>query len=111
MFERIQNGVVDVIRGDLPLNTERVAEVRSMLRNCLLNGQPYVVIDLENVPLFDGAGLEVLLDFQEEYVRMGGALKLAAPNPLCREILTVTGLDERFEIFDEALSAVGSFVR
>ncbi len=111
MFERIQNGVVDVIRGDLPLNGERVVEVRGMLQNCLRNGQPYVIMDLENVPLVDSAGLELLLDFREEYAQIGGALKLAGPNALCREILTVTGLDESFEVFDEALSAIGSFVR
>lgn len=111
MFERITQGVVDVVRGDRPLNAENVPHLRKMLEACAAAGQPYVVLDLENVPLIDGAGLELLADFREEYARLGGALKLASPNGLCREILTVTGLDERFEVLDNALSAVGSFVR
>ena len=111
MFERATQGVVDVIRGDSPLNAERVPEVAGLLRECSRNGQPYVVLDLEDVPLIDSAGLELLLDVKEEYALLGGALKLASPNPLCKEILVVTGLDENFEIHDETLSAVGSFVR
>ena len=111
MFERATQGVVDVIRGDSPLSAEHVPEVAGLLQDCLHNGQPYVVLDLENVPLIDGAGLELLLDFKEEYAQLGGALKLASPNPLCKEILLVTGHDESFEVHNEALSAVGSFVR
>ncbi len=38
-------------------------------------------------------------------------LKLAAPSPLCEEILSVTGVGEGFEIFEDAALAVGSFVR
>jgi len=111
MFERVSQGAVDVIRGDTPLDAERVAEVTALLQKCLHNGQPYVVLDLEKVPLIDSAGLELLLDFRDEYQQLGGALKLAAPNPLCEEILLVTGMDESLEVFDKALAAAGSFVR
>ncbi len=111
MFERVTQGVVDVVRGDRPLSAENVPQVRKMLEDCVANGQPCVVFDLENVPLIDSAGLELLADFREDYALLGGALKLASPNGLCREILAVTGLDEGFEIHDNALSAVGSFVR
>ena len=111
MLERVNQGAVDVIRGDLPLNAENVQGLANLLRESLLSGQPYVVVDLDGIPLIDSAGLELLLDFQEEFQRSGGALKLAAPNRLCDEILMVTGTGKSFEIFPEALSAVGSFVR
>lgn len=111
MFERATQGAVDVIQGDEPLNVDQVQEVGALLAECLHDGQPRVVFDLERVLLIDSAGLELLLDFKEEYEQAGGALKLAAPNPLCEEILMVTGLDESFEVFPEALLATGSFVR
>ncbi|NQT17622.1 MAG: STAS domain-containing protein [Planctomycetes bacterium] len=111
MFERVGHGAVDVIEGDLPLNVENVEGVASLLQESLLSGQPYVVVDLENVPLIDSAGLELLLQYQEELQRSGGALKLAAPNRLCDEILTVTGTGQSFEVFSEALLAVGSYAR
>ncbi len=111
MFERVTQGAVDVIQGDAPLNVERTDEVALLLEGCLAGGRPYVVLDLDGVPLLDGAGLELLLDFQERLQQLGGALKLAGVNPLCRDILEATGIRGSFEVFPEALSAVGSFVR
>ncbi len=111
MFERTTQGAVDVIAGDEPLNAELVQEVGALLAECLHDGQPRVVLDLEHVLLIDSAGLELLLDFKEEYEQAGGSLKLAAPNALCEEILAVTGLDDSFEVFPEALHATGSCVR
>lgn len=111
MFERVTHGAVDVIQGDLPLNAENAEGLAGLLLESLQSGQPYVVIDLENVPLVDSAGLELLLQFQEEFQQLGGALKLAAPNRLCDEILSVTGTGRSFEVFPEALLAVGSYAR
>jgi anti-anti-sigma factor len=111
MFQRVTQGAVDIIRGDSPLNADQAKEVAELLLECMGNGQPYVVFDLENVQLIDSAGLELLLDFSEQFQELGGALKLAAPNPLCREILSITGLSSSVEIFREPLAAAGSFAR
>ena len=111
MFQRISQGAVDVIRGDAALNVDHVEEVGRLFAECLERGQPYVVLDLEGVPLIDSAGLELLLDFMEEFQELGGALKLAAASPLVQEILGVAGLRGRVEVFREALSAAGSFAR
>ena len=111
MFERITQGAVDLIRGDEPLNAEHVEELARLLQECAGRGQPFVVFDLEKVPLLDSAGLELLLDYRESFQQLGGALKLAAANPLCEDILSITGVGAGFEIFREPLAALGSFVR
>ncbi len=111
MFERVRQGAVDLIRGDLPFSADHLQGVSGLLEECLQDGQPYAVLSLENVPLIDSAGLELLVDCKERFEQLGGALKLSAPSPLCEEILLVTGVAEGFEIFAEASSAVGSFVR
>lgn len=111
MFQRMRQGAVDVVCGDDPLNVDFVPRVLELLQQCGAQGQPHVVLDLERVPLVDSAGLEMLLDVQEDFQRRGGALKLAVGNALCREILAVTGVGSHFEIFQEAASAVGSFVQ
>lgn len=111
MFERVTQGAVNVIKGDVPINADHVEELAGLLQQALKSGQPYVVLDMEKVPLIDSAGLELVLRFQEEFQQSGGALKLGAPNRLCEEILSITGIAESFELFPEALSAVGSFVR
>lgn len=100
-----------MIAGQAPLNHEIAAEVRSLLCGGLESGQPMAVLDLENVSLIDSAGLEMLSEVQEEFLWRGGAVKLAAPSPLCRDILHVTGLDKRFEIHRDVRAAVGSFLK
>jgi hypothetical protein len=53
----------------------------------------------------------MLLDVQEVFQRRGGALKLAVESNLCHEILQVTGVGSRFEIFPQTAAAVGIFVQ
>jgi len=109
MFERSRQGAVDVLHGSDPLNADHADKVRRLLAACGTHGQPRVVLDLEQVPLIDSAGLEMLLDAQEDFQRRGGSLKLACRNALCREILAVTGVGRHFEIHTDMASAVGSF--
>jgi anti-sigma B factor antagonist len=111
MFQRTHQGAVAVLAGAAPLNQETADQMRTLLRGCLAGGQPMAVLDLEKVSLIDSAGLEVLVDAQEEFLWRGGTIKLAAPNPLCRDILHVSGLDKRFEVYPETRSAVGSFLK
>ena len=72
-------------------------------------GQPKLLMDLVAVPTVDSATLEMLIETQETCRRRGGVLKLTGLNPLCREVLAVTGLERRFEFFDNQLTALGSF--
>ncbi len=111
MFARTKQGAVDVVYGDDPLNEDNAPRVQRLLDECGGHGQPRVVLDLDRVPLIDSTGLEMLLDVQEGFQRRGGTLKLAVRSPLCREILSVTGVGRHFEMFPEAASAVGSFVQ
>ncbi len=111
MFERMRQGAVDIVLGDLPLNVENAEQLRELLAGCRAGGQPFVVLDMSLIPLIDGAGLELLLDYRDEFEALGGAFKLAAPNPLCREVFFVTGVGDSVEVFPDVLSAVGSFVR
>jgi anti-anti-sigma factor len=110
MFERNTQGAVDVISGGDRISGDHVGELDEMFDACVGQGQPHVVLDLQEVALIDGAGLELLLEVQDRYRRMGGALKLANASSLLREIFKVTGVGARFEMFGDARSAVRSFV-
>lgn len=111
MFEIARQGAVDVIVGDSPLSRDFIDPLNELLAPCLRRGQPRAVINLQQIPLIDSAGLELLLDSQDGFERRGGELKLAAANPLCQEILTVTEVGSRFEMFADTTAAVGSFVQ
>jgi anti-anti-sigma factor len=111
MFERERQGAVEVIRGESPLTRDYLKQLDGLLEQMLRLGQPRAVFNLSLVPLIDSAGLEKLLDAQDAFERRGGELKFAAPSPLCQEILNVTGVVRRFEVFRDVPSAVGSFVQ
>jgi anti-anti-sigma factor len=110
MFRRVRQGAVNVISGNSPLNQENAGYLLNAVEQCLADGSPRAVLDMQEVPLIDGAGLEKLLDIQDLFESRSGTLKIAGPNPLCRDILNVTGVANKFEIFRELKSAVGSFV-
>jgi anti-anti-sigma factor len=111
MFEQKRQGAVDVIGGGERIAGDQVAALSALLAGRADHGQPHVVLDLQGVAVVDSAGLELMLDTQEEYQRLGGALKLANPGALCREVLKATGVGARFEVFADTRSAVRSFVQ
>jgi anti-anti-sigma factor len=110
MFEKKRQGAVEVISGGDRISGDRVAELAEVLESCQSDGQPQVVLDLHTVALIDSAGLELLLDTEEHFHRLGGSLKLANACALCSEVLKVTGVGARFESFADTGSAVRSFL-
>ena len=109
MFEAGKKGAVDVITGCEPIIEENLEALAALLEECVGDGQPRIVVDLQQVPLLDSEGLELLVSFQERCQKRGGALALAAPISLCREILSVTGIEDLCEIHDDVTTAVRSF--
>jgi anti-anti-sigma factor len=111
MFEQKSQGAVDVVGGGDRIAGEYVGQLASVLAAQVERGQPHVVLDLGGVAIIDSAGLELLLDVKEKYERIGGALKLANPGSLCREVLKATGVGARFEVYRDTRGAVRSFVQ
>ncbi len=111
MFECSKQGSVFVLSGNDALTRDNTEDLSQISEKCFGHGQPKIVFDLRTVPLFDSAGLELLLDLRDRCLKHGGAIQLAAPNPLCQEILQATDLARDFAIFDDVVSAVGSFSR
>lgn len=109
MYARSKQGRVDVIAGDQPLCAEQREELLELFDECLERGQPRVIVDLKRVPLIDSAGLELLLELRDRCRERGGAVSLAGLNPLCRDILAVTGVEAEFEIWSDVVEAAGRF--
>jgi anti-anti-sigma factor len=110
MFRKTRQGAINVIAGSVPLNSECVEQLTSVVEQCFGEGPACIVLDMSEIPLIDSIGLELLLTLQEQVEANAGTVKLAAPNALCRDILNVTGVIHQFEIHREAKSAVGSFL-
>ncbi|MEQ8210857.1 MAG: STAS domain-containing protein [Lacipirellulaceae bacterium] len=102
-------GAVEVVSLNAPLDSQNADELAESISQRCAHGQPAIVIDLKNTPLIDSAGLESLVDVQQMAAKRGGSVKLSGPNPLCADILHVSGMNRRFEVFETAKAAVGSF--
>jgi anti-anti-sigma factor len=109
MYQGQRQGSVFVVSGSSPLTREHTVHLEAACRDGFGQGQPRIVVNLQGTPLVDSAGLELLLDLRDRCLQRGGALHLAAPNPLVREILQATELAREFGLFDDVLSAIGSF--
>ncbi|QEG34204.1 STAS domain-containing protein [Bythopirellula goksoeyrii] len=111
MFAIKCQGAVEVIVPNVPLTVEHAEELRETVGHCLSDGLPMVVLNLHDVPLFDSAGLEALLDCRDSICARGGRVKLAALTPLSQDILRVSGVLEAFELFPDDKAAVRSFIQ
>jgi anti-anti-sigma factor len=109
MFPVEKQGAVSVVRPQVPLVGELCDSFASAVLAGLGAGRPMLVVDLHGVPLVDSLGLETLVDLREKVEARGGAVKLAAVNSLCADILRVTGVGDRFEQHHQVKTAVGSF--
>ncbi len=111
MFTVTRQGAVTVIAGKETVAEQNLDELHRHLEDCLREPSPRLVLNFTEVPLLDGLGLEWLLDASERCAERGGQLQIAAANPLCRDILSVTGVGDRFEQFEDVRAAVRSFTR
>ena len=104
-------GAVDVVRLSGPLNHENAGQLVETVQAELADGQPMIVLDMNDVPLVDSAGLDALMDIHDWTLLKGGGVKLASLTPLCGDVLRVTGLAGLFQIYKDVKVAVGSFVQ
>ncbi len=111
MYSVESQGAVDVIKPMVPMSQENAGDLRKTVDARIGKGQSMVVLDMNEVPLIDSAGLESLLDVQQVLRSRGGIMKLAGVPQLCQEILRITGVEQQFESHLDVKTAVGSFVQ
>ena len=102
MFPITRQGTVLVVEGKETVAEDNLEELNRVLEECLREPSPRVVFSLADVPLFDGLGLEWLLDATERCAEQGGQFQIAAANPLCRDILAATGVSRRVRRRDQS---------
>lgn len=100
---------VDVIVAEGHINSETATELAKTLADRHSKGRHNLVVDLEKVTYMSSAGLRALIEGFKRSRDAGGGLALAAPSERVREVLDLSGLTELFPIYDERVSAVGSF--
>ena len=111
MFQTSKSGAVDVIEVDTTLNGETREQLSSALAQNASGGRPMAVIDLTEMQLIDSLGIEEILEQHESFVDRGGNLKLAGASAMCADVLRITGVLERIELYDDTKEAIASFLK
>lgn len=105
-----QHGAVTVYRPDGPLAEGSVPPFTTAVRAGAARNMGRVVLDLSAVPFVDSAGLEALLDLTDQLGHGGRSLKLCCVNKTVQQVLELVELISYFDLYDDANSAVRSFL-
>ena len=103
-------GAVLVVRPSGPLTGADADTFKTAIQGFMRDNLGRVVIDASALPYVDSKGLESLGDLAEELALSGKGLKLCAANDTLRQVLELTGLAPQCEQFEDANTAVRSFL-
>ncbi len=103
-------GIAIYIAPDAALIEETLPAFKAAVAENRNDGQIHLVIDLGLVNYIDSSCLEFISDLAMELRQNGGTLRLASPNPLCSDILTITRIDVLVPIYTDIESAGRSFI-
>lgn len=105
-----QQGAVTVLKPEGPLTEPEVAAFKKKLMDTLAGSLGRFVVDMSAMPFIDSKGLEAMVDVTEEMGKSGQALRLCAANKTIREVFELTELSSQFDHFEDANTAVRSFL-
>jgi anti-anti-sigma factor len=103
-------GAVLVVRPSGPLAGTDAETFKAAMEGFVRENLGRVVVDASALPYVDSKGLESLADMAAQLSRSGKGLKLCAANDTLRQVIDLTGLSAQFEHFEDANSAVRSFL-
>jgi anti-anti-sigma factor len=108
--KRNKTGAITFLSPDFALVDENMSLLDQEMKHCMEAGETRLVIDLNLVPYIDSSGLESLVNYYNMIRKEGGNIKVSNPNPLCNEILEITGMTKYFDIYFDLETAARSFL-
>ena len=109
-IETEQRCAVTLVKPDGPLTGSDGAALKTVTSNLIKTTMGRLVIDASCIPSVDSQGLESLFDIAEQLAQTGKALKLCGLNDTLQQVIELTGLTSQFEQFEDANSAIRSFL-
>ncbi|MEM7474111.1 MAG: STAS domain-containing protein [Planctomycetota bacterium] len=104
-------GSVNVIKVRSSLIGDCVEQCRQRVEDCLKQRKNQLAFDMSESPIVDSDGLEMIVDSQESCLSRGGKLVLIEPQPICKEVLNITGVEDFVAVFDDLRTALKDFAK
>ncbi|MER7921425.1 MULTISPECIES: STAS domain-containing protein [unclassified Streptomyces] len=87
------------------LDADTGLALQHQLAGQVVHGRRHLVLDLADVPFMDSSGLRVIVRTVNDMRNVDGSVSLAAPTPVVRRVLDLTGMGMSCQIFDTADAA------
>ncbi|NDJ52283.1 MAG: STAS domain-containing protein [Chloroflexi bacterium] len=91
------------------VDSTTASELGDKLDKQISAGTVNLVVDLAGAEYMSSAGLRELVGALKRVKKDGGDLRLSSPSERVQEVLELAGLNSVFEIYDDQVTAVGSF--
>lgn len=88
---------------------ENVSYLGDQLYNLIDDGKVKVILNMANTDYISSLCLAVLIDVKSKLTNLQGDLKIAVVNRLVRNLMEITNLIRKIEIFDSVEMAIKSF--
>ena len=100
---------VTVIEMQGDLDSEAAELFEKNIADIIAQEKSNIVLDMSGVGFIDSRGLSVLLWVRDYCIQNRRELRLAGLDENCKRILTITRLDNEFDLYSELAGAVKSF--
>ncbi|MBT8113505.1 MAG: Flp pilus assembly complex ATPase component TadA [Gammaproteobacteria bacterium] len=77
---------------------DSIESFKAVVSDCIEKNENHIIVDLATTALINSAALDVLLDAQDELIKLGGSLKLANVKDNILEIFQITGFKNAISI-------------
>lgn len=84
-------------------------ELEATFKGLADDGRYRLVIDLSGIDYMASAGLRALVSSLRESKKHHGDLRIANPSERMEEVLNLAGLNTIFSVYEDSVSAVGSY--
>lgn len=91
------------------IDSSNAGDFDDALKKLTDNGEYQLVLNMSGVEYTSSAGLRALVSTLRECKKHNGDLRLSDPSERVTEVLNLAGLTTLFEVYDDDVSAVGSF--
>jgi anti-sigma B factor antagonist len=92
------------------IDSSNAPELENAFRSLMDDGRFHIVADLDGLSYISSAGLHVLVSTLKACRRYNrGDLRLASLSSRIAEVFDLAGMTPLFEVYDNAVEAVGSF--
>lgn len=100
---------VDLISIVGRIDSSNASDLEEAFQKLADDGRYRLVADLSGIKYMSSAGLRALVAALRENKKHNGDLRIANPSERMEEVLNLAGLDTVFDIYEDTVSAVGSY--